>query len=200
MNNPKPDTDKLTASREVLADIIKSIVRRPEMVSVTKSVIGTLAVLVIKTSPDDAGRLMGKGGKHFKSMTLLFGRIFNRDGLQVKLVYDEKSPPLQTISHKSGSPFGSHDAKAFKDCESIMLRFIKLLTSEPEKAAVSIHDFNLTAIFEIKIAGSDYENVYGPEVGTSFGPVGQGLDAIKSILDGVGKNYGRATEVVLTKV
>jgi len=71
--------------KQVLSDIAKSIVDRPDDVVVLEEVSGDGVTLILSVAPDDMGKVIGKHGKIAKSIRLVMKAAANLTGQKVSV-------------------------------------------------------------------------------------------------------------------
>ena len=197
--NTNEVTTRLEQILGVLNDTIKAVVKEnPSAARATMSVHGPLVVFVVKTDPEDARWVFGRGGKHFKALHLLLRRMLAREGMEADLHYDEKETPHQP--RQSQQPFVPRAPKKFSTLEDLVRRIVTLCVEKKEEVDVKSTDLGSAAIFEIDVANSDRHSVYGEQMTTEDGfATGANIEAIKNIFDAVGKNFGCRVRIILTK-
>ena len=69
--------------KEVLYDIVSSIVNNPDRVSVEEKVDGDTVVLSLMVDESDLGKVIGKQGRIAKAIRTVVKAVANRDGKRV---------------------------------------------------------------------------------------------------------------------
>lgn len=69
--------------KEVLYDIVSSIVNNPDRVSVEEKVDGDTIVLSLMVDESDLGKVIGKQGRIAKAIRTVVKAVANRDGKRV---------------------------------------------------------------------------------------------------------------------
>lgn len=69
--------------KQVLIDLAKSIVNKPECVEVTESVNGDSVYLKLRVDESDLGKVIGKQGKIAKALRTIVRAVANRDNKRV---------------------------------------------------------------------------------------------------------------------
>ncbi len=68
---------------ELLTTIAKTLVSNPEEVSVKESERGNTVVLELSVSPEDMGKIIGKGGRRAQAIRTIMKAKYIRDGRRV---------------------------------------------------------------------------------------------------------------------
>jgi uncharacterized protein len=69
--------------KEFIEFLLKSIVTKPEDLSIEENIEGTVVNIKIIASPDDMGMIIGKGGKNIRSLRALAKAKAIKDGVKV---------------------------------------------------------------------------------------------------------------------
>ena len=69
--------------KQVLIDLAKSIVNKPECVEVTESVNGDTVYLKLKVDESDLGKVIGKQGKIAKAVRTVVRAVANKENKRV---------------------------------------------------------------------------------------------------------------------
>ena len=73
---------------QLVETLAKKLVSDPESVSVRSECDGDKVLIYLKTAPEDAGRVIGKGGKVAKAIRTLTEAAFAKSGKQVRVFID----------------------------------------------------------------------------------------------------------------
>jgi predicted RNA-binding protein YlqC (UPF0109 family) len=202
MTSPKILTEQTTTIatlNELIAGLVHGLVRHPEHVLITHSIHGALVAFVIRTHPEDVRRLVGARGKHLKAITSLAEEFALRHELEAHLVIDEKNPPSQPGSLKTGV-FGTSDRMTEESLEKLLFNTVKPFADDTHYLEVTTASVGPTKILEVKIPTQFYLCVYGKASQFDYGVDGHVIGAIKNIFDGISKNQGMLIRITLTRV
>jgi predicted RNA-binding protein YlqC (UPF0109 family) len=197
--NQTKESAKLEAVAAILTDTIKAVVKRPEFVQVKMQAHGPLVAFVIKTDKDDVRLVIGRGGKHFKALTVAVNAMVRSEQVEAQIIIDEKNPPVMPTAVKT-TPLGALDMKKFSSCGPLLHRIVEQIVVNKDVLKVKSTDYQTTAIFEVTVKNEDFPLIYGAEIATETGTSGMVIEALKNIFDGVGKNYGRVIRIAVSRV
>jgi len=76
--------------KDLLIEIIKSIVDRPEAVQVEENESNGLTTLMVTVDKDDMGKVIGKGGKIIKAI---------RNIMRIKAIKEQKRIMINLVDH-----------------------------------------------------------------------------------------------------
>lgn len=76
--------------KDILIEIIKSIVDKPEAVQVEENVSNGLTMLMVTVDKDDMGKVIGKGGKIIKAI---------RNIMHIKAIKEQKRIMINLVEH-----------------------------------------------------------------------------------------------------
>lgn len=76
--------------KDILIEIIKSIVDKPEAVQVEENESNGLTTLMITVDKDDMGKVIGKGGKIIKAI---------RNIMRIKAIKEQKRIMINLVDH-----------------------------------------------------------------------------------------------------
>jgi len=188
---------KVKRIHEVLTDLLKSIVKRPDMVNLDLLVKGPLVALSFRVDQPDVPRIIGKQGRRLKSLETLAREALRRDGFEVLVSVDEKT------NERFGTPrvhtIGSYNPSGLKDAKSLLEDLLTAMNDGAGKFTVEMSNIGTMMIFEIKATPPAYQAIYGSPVEEEFAVDGHIIRAIKNVFDGIGKTNGRIIRIVLAK-
>jgi predicted RNA-binding protein YlqC (UPF0109 family) len=76
--------------KELLSEIIKSIVDKPESVTIEESENEGVIILMITVDKEDMGKVIGRGGKIIKSI---------RNVIRIKAIKEQKRVMVNLVDH-----------------------------------------------------------------------------------------------------
>lgn len=185
--------------QEILTDIVKSVVTRPDRVSVHSSIHGPLVAFVIKTEQIDVRRVIGSKGKHFKAMETIVQALMRIMDREAHLTVDEKGPP-PVAAHNKPFSLGATRPDGVRNVVDLLRRVIGPFLQIPEAMDVISTNLGTTTILELRVKESDYPLIYGTETVFDYGPDGHLIGSIKNIFDGIGKNNGRIIRITVNRI
>ncbi|MDX2187745.1 MAG: KH domain-containing protein [Opitutaceae bacterium] len=196
------ETNPISRMTDVLLSIVKGLVRQPDKVKINVREIASLTVFQIQLEKNDIPLIIGKGGKHFRSIktfALTVGRRFGRD---INVVVDEDVLP------QSAKP-PSRNFDIVTDPEAVRRGMDKLTSLINEMIGlIAIDKFTVErhniggpdVIYEVKSTPEDEVRLFGPMSQFPYGPDGLVYGSIKNIVDALGKTLGRRIRLVLNKL
>ncbi len=94
--------------KELLETIVKSIVNKPEEVSVERSVDEMGVLLTLKVAPDDMGNIIGRKGQTAQAIRTLLKILGAKNNARVNLkIFDPNQQGSEQRSHGGSSDSGN---------------------------------------------------------------------------------------------
>jgi len=101
------DSESLVLTEEeLLLELARSIVRKPEKVSVDVARGKAVTLLTLTVDPDDRGHVIGRNRQTLNAIIHLFGKSAYLDGRKVIIHLDGQEPRENTYRKKNGG--GNH--------------------------------------------------------------------------------------------
>ena len=191
--------EPVTVITEALTRLVLALVRNPSAASVTSSIHGTTVVFVIRVAPDDRRRVIGSDGKHIQALEVLAEEGAKRIGLEGWVTLDEKTPVPAQAGLRTAA-FGAYNAKQVQSLPGLLRQTALLFVTVPGSLAVQASELGGLTLLDLQVNRADYSALYGRPTTFRYGVDGHLLGALKNLLDGVGKNNGRAIRVILSEV
>lgn len=80
------------STAQVMADIIRLLVHRPDQVTLKARSCGNTVTLYLQVAPADVGKVVGKQGRTARSLRTVLGSISSKTGLRFDLdIHEERS-------------------------------------------------------------------------------------------------------------
>ena len=205
-SNSRDDTTMITTKgatplvaeelTDVLAELVKCAVTKPESVKVVSSVHGPLIALLIKTEQHDVKRVLGTKGKHFRALEVIMRTLAAQVNCEIHLKIEDKGPPPPvTPPPFRALPAPEVAARLWHRVPALLARIIGMYVhSEP---SLDVSEFEGTTIIQIKVSQQERHLIWGPEADFDYGRDGIIIGSIKNIFDGIGKNHGKQIRIVV---
>lgn len=190
------DNDPATYIRDLLTDLVRGVVTKPEEVKISHQLVGSLLAFSIRVNQEDVRRIIGQKGKRFKAFEAIASHLAKAINRECHLVVEEDPEDTSRLAQHRAPFRQRRDEVQMKE---LLQKTAAMFAKNASDVTVSETVLGPSIIFEIKANAVSYPMIYGPNAMFDYGPDGAVIGSIKNIFDGIAKNHGKVVRITLSK-